>query len=72
VTFEDFTLADAVDEMNRHSPVQIRLQGSRLATLRVNGVFRAGEQEAFVTALENYFPIVAEHHGDAEIVLTTR
>jgi ferric-dicitrate binding protein FerR (iron transport regulator) len=38
----------------------------------VNAVFRAGEQEAFVTALENYFPIEAQHHGDTEIVLTAR
>ena len=72
VTFDDSTLADAVAEMNRHSPVQILLRGPQLASLHVNGVFRAGEQEAFVTALENYFPIAAQHQGDAEIVLTTR
>jgi transmembrane sensor len=72
VTLEDSSLADAVTEMNRHSPVQIRLQSRQLAALRVNGVFRAGEQEAFVTALESYFPIVVQRRGDAEIVLTAR
>jgi transmembrane sensor len=72
VTLEDSTLADAVAEMNRHSPVQIRLQSRQLAALRVNGVFRAGEQEAFVTALESYFPIAVQRRADAEIVLTER
>ncbi len=72
VTLEDSTLADAVTEMNRHSPVQIRLRGPQLEALRVNGVFRAGEQEAFVTALESYFPIAVQRRGDAEIVLTAR
>jgi ferric-dicitrate binding protein FerR (iron transport regulator) len=72
VFLEDLTLADAVAEMNRHSPVQISLIDPKLATLRVNGMFRAGEQQAFVAALEQYFPITAEHHGDAQIVLIPR
>ena len=73
VTLDDATLADAVAEMNRHSPMQIRIQQSpELASLRVSGVFRAGEQEAFVAALENYFPIVTQRNGDAEIVLSAR
>jgi transmembrane sensor len=44
----------------------------QIAGLRVNGMFRADEQEAFVTALEQYFPIAALHHGDTEIILTPR
>ena len=72
VTLDDFTLADAVAEMNRHSSRQIRLQDPQLAQLRISGVFRAGEQEAFVSALESYFPITVQRNGDAEIVLTAR
>jgi len=72
VDLEDSTLADAVAEMNRHSPVQIRLRSPQLAALHVNGVFRAGEQEAFVTALASYFPIAVQRRTDAEIVLTAR
>lgn len=72
VFLEDLSLADAVAEMNRHSPVQISVEDPKLTRLRVNGMFRAGEQEAFVTALEQYFPIVAHHHGDTEIILTSR
>ena len=72
VFLDDLSLADAVAEMNRHSPVQISVDDPKLARLRVNGMFRAGEQEAFVAALEQYFPIVVQHHGDTEIILTSR
>ena len=72
VFLDDLSLADAIAEMNRHSPVQISVADPKLARLRVNGMFRAGEQEAFVSALEQYFPIVALRHGDTEIILTSR
>ena len=72
IFLEDLTLTDAVAEMNRHSPVQITIADPRIARLHVNGMFRAGEQEAFVTALEQYFPIAAQEHGDSEIILTSR
>ena len=70
--FEDSTLPEAIAEMNRHSPLQITVHDPQLATLRVNGMFRAGEQQAFVSALEQYFPITAEPRGDTQIVLTAR
>jgi transmembrane sensor len=72
IYLEDLTLTDAAAEMNRHSPVQISVDDPQIAQLRVNGMFRAGEQEAFVTALEQYFPIAARHRGDTEIILTRR
>jgi transmembrane sensor len=72
VFLDDLSLTDAVAEMNRHSPVQITVSDPRLARLRVNGMFRAGEQEAFVSALEQYFPIAAHTQGDTEIILSSR
>jgi transmembrane sensor len=72
IYLEDLPLTDAAAEMNRHSPVQISVDDPQIAQLRVNGMFRAGEQEAFVTALKQYFPIDARYHGDTEIILTRR
>jgi transmembrane sensor len=72
VFLEDLALSDAVAEMNRHSPVQIRVDGAELERLRVNGMFRAGEQDAFAAALESYFPITVQRNGDTEIILTAR
>jgi len=69
VFLEDLPLADAIAEMNRYSAIQITLDDSALAQLRVNGMFRAGEQEAFVAALQDYFPISVKRRGDTEIIL---
>jgi transmembrane sensor len=72
IYFDDLPLAEAVEEMNRHSTVHIQIDSAELAGLRVNGMFKAGEQEVFVSALQEYFPISAERRGAREIVLTKR
>jgi len=69
VFFEDLPLGEAVAEMNRYSAIQIGVDDSALSNLRVNGMFRAGEQEAFVTALQDYFPISVTRRSDTEIIL---
>lgn len=72
IFLDDLPLAEAVAEMNKHSTVEITVEDPVLAQRRVNGMFKAGEQEAFVAALEEYFPIVVQHRGSQEIVLTDR
>jgi transmembrane sensor len=69
VFFEDFSLAQAVAEMNKHSVLHVVIDDPDLEGLRVNGMFRAGEQQAFANALEEYFGIIAERHGDTRIKL---
>jgi ferric-dicitrate binding protein FerR (iron transport regulator) len=51
--------------------VQLVIGDPALADLRVNGMFRAGEQQAFARALEEYFPIAVEERS-TEIVLRSR
>ena len=59
VVFDNALLSDAVAEMNRYSKVQIMLADAKaLGALRVSGVFRAGDGEAFARA-------VARLHGMA-------
>lgn len=70
IYFEDLPLEQAVREMNRHSTVHIRLESAELAGLRVNGMFKAGDQEIFVSALQEYFQVEARRQGAREIVLT--
>lgn len=72
IYFNDLPLDEAIQEMNRHSTVQLRLESAELAGLRVNGMFKAGEQESFVSALQEYFQIAAERRGAREIVLSKR
>lgn len=72
VFIADLSLAEAVAEMNRYSPKQIVVEDAALAAERVNGMFRAGDQDAFVDALQNYFPITASRRDDSQIVLAPR
>ena len=70
VIFEDDTLAEAVEEMNRyaHRPIVIADEG--LESLRLSGAFGAGRSTEFVEALSDYFPEVRVESGDRAIVLT--
>lgn len=72
VFLEDTPLVDAVAEMNRHSVTRILVTDAQLLNLRVNGMFIAGEQQAFATALAEYFPIAMERRGEREILLRPR
>jgi transmembrane sensor len=72
VFVEDLPLADAIAEMNRYSRKQIVVTDEALAAIHVNGVFRAGDQDAFVAVLQSYFPVTVSWRGDSEIVLTPR
>lgn len=72
VFLEDLSLSDAVAEMNRYSRVRISVGDTALEQLRVNGMFRAGEQAAFVAALQEYFPVTVRRDSDTEIVLVPR
>ncbi len=72
IFLEDLALDAAVEEMNKHSPVQVHIADASLGHLRVNGMFRAGEQDAFVAALEAYFPIASARASESEIILTAK
>jgi transmembrane sensor len=72
VFFTDESLASAVAEMNRHSAEQIVLDDPSLARYQVNGMFLAGNQRGFVSALSTYYPIEYRRDDRGRIVLTRR
>ncbi len=55
--FDDTRLADAVEQANRHSGVQIRLAEPALANLRVTGAFRTGDVSGFAQAVAAAFDL---------------
>ena len=69
VFFDDAPLSEAVSEMNRYSQQQIVVADRTLDQYRVNGMFRTGRQEAFIDAVESYFPVTVEHDAQDRIVL---
>ncbi len=68
--FDDASLGEAASRMNDYSEVPIDVVG-KAAQLRVNGMFLAGRTEAFVEALQNYYPVTVER-TDGAIVVRTR
>jgi transmembrane sensor len=72
VYFTDKALPAAVAEMNEYSAQQIVVADPMLSQYRVNGMFRAGNQDGFVGALTSYFPIDARPDGEGRIVLRSR
>lgn len=70
VPFTDARLADAAAELNRYAPVQLNIDAA-IAGERISGSFKAGDQEAFAAALEEFLPVTSERRGD-EILIRPR
>jgi transmembrane sensor len=68
IAFEDIGLAAAVAEFNRYGMTPIELGDPSLASLRVSGVFRVGEQEALLRALTHAFGLHVERTSTAIVL----
>jgi transmembrane sensor len=69
IILDDMPLPEALAAMNRYSMTQIVIHGPALQSRRVSGVFRIGDVETEVIALERYFNLREASRSDAEIVL---
>jgi transmembrane sensor len=69
--FRDQSLQEAVAEFNRYNERKIVIQDPAVASLKIEGNFRATNVEAFVRLLESGFPVRAEAQPD-QIVLTAK
>ena len=56
--FRDEALGDAVARVNRYTDHPISIDPS-IASIRVSGVFNAGDVSSFVSAVTSYFPVQA-------------
>jgi transmembrane sensor len=65
ISFEGMALREALREFNRYGTTPIVLSEESLATLRVSGVFRIGETQALLRALNTAFDIEAHERPDA-------
>lgn len=69
--FENDTLAQAADEMNRYSRLKIVVDPA-VANLRINGMFRAGNQTGFVGALQTTMPVDVRSDERGQLFVTRR
>jgi transmembrane sensor len=71
LVFMDEPLASAVQRVNRYSNRKLILGDERVGKIRINGVFSAGEADAFVEGITAVFPIRA-HETSSGVALITR
>jgi len=64
LAFDDETLAEAAQRMNGYSATKVVVEGERARSLRISGLFKAGDTAAFVEAVKAYFPLEAETSGE--------
>lgn len=55
--FENETLADAAREMNRYSTVRLEIADPAIAGLRMSGVYRVGDNQAFARSVAALLPV---------------
>ena len=63
-TFENETLAEAAAELNRYPGDRLVVRDSRVATLRVSGMFKTGNPERFGRTLEQIYPVRVVRNGN--------
>jgi transmembrane sensor len=69
--FRDEPLGDAVARVNRYTTHGIRIDPS-IASIRISGVFNAGDIGSFVSAVTSYFAVQASTSRDNSILLQPR
>lgn len=71
IVFNDVTLAAALEEYNRYSSIPLVLGNPELAERHINGVFRIGDEAAFLGALEQGLHLKASRSA-TQTLLTLR
>jgi transmembrane sensor len=66
---DDWSLPVLLTEMNRYSVTQLQIGDPSLQNIHISGVFRAGDQEALILALQRGWPIRAHRVSPTQIVL---
>jgi len=61
--FEKETLAQAVDEMNRYSLFKLAIIDAPIASLRLSGVYRVGDNVAFANSIATLLPVSVTQTG---------
>lgn len=70
--FSETPLIEVVQEVSRHTAMRIEISDPELSNLKFGGVFRTGETNALLDALETSFDIEVEHVDDEYVRLKPR
>ncbi|MCH4269660.1 MAG: FecR domain-containing protein [Brevundimonas sp.] len=72
IVLRDTPLAEAVAEVNRYLTAKVELAPGRLEGVAVNGVFKIGDRDAFVSTVSGGLDLQATRQADGSIVLAER
>lgn len=71
LVFRDTPMAEAVAEFNRYNTRKLVIEDAAVDDLRIGGIFRANQLDAFVSLVQQGFPVQARTEDD-RIVLASR
>jgi transmembrane sensor len=69
LVFRETPMADVIEQFNRHGSSTFVLADRDLASIRIEGNFRADNAEAFVRLLQEVFTVEATPDGHGRLVL---
>jgi len=72
IVFRDTPLRQAVSEVNRYLTAKIELDAASLDAVPVNGVFRTGDRDAFVSTASQVFELEVSPGPDGTVRLSER
>lgn len=68
LNFVDEPLSSVVERLNRYSRSKIVVGDTRAAAIEINGVFNAGDAQAFLDAAQMAYPLDVRRSGDAVVI----
>jgi transmembrane sensor len=72
LNFVNEPLASAVERMNRYSKERLEMGDAQVAALSVNGVFTAGDIDAFIEGVTTFSPVEVVHRSGTRVLFTAR
>jgi transmembrane sensor len=69
LNFVNEPLSSAVERMNRYSKQKLVLGDAELATFGINGVFTAGDIDAFIEGVTTFFPVEVQRRSEQWVLL---
>ena len=72
IVLRDTPLHEAVAEVNRYLTAKVELAPGRLQGVAVNGVFKTGDRDAFVSTVSGGLDLQATRQADGSIMLAER
>lgn len=69
LVFENETLSDVVQRVNRYTANPIEIHDPKVAAMRISGVFNTGDLAGVIDIITHYLPVTAVDGADGAVVL---